>query len=69
MATLGYLYDHHHQRRLAGRPALPTWFEPLGSAISIGFLTLIGWVNQRAVMQAPTGHPEPVGGLCAIPPI
>jgi high-affinity nickel-transport protein len=43
--------------------ALPAWFEPLGSAISIGFLTLVGWVNLRAVMRAPTGQPVALVGV------
>lgn len=43
--------------------APPAWFETLGSAISIGFLALIGGVNLRAVLQAPADAPVPLVGL------
>lgn len=38
----------------------PTWFEALGGAVSIGFLTLIGLVNLHAVWRAPVDQPVPL---------
>lgn len=40
---------------LGTRWAPPAWFEPLGSAVSIGFLALVGIVNLHAVWRAPAG--------------
>jgi len=34
---------------------VPAWMEDLGTWISIGFLTLLGILNLRAVLTAPTG--------------
>ncbi|MDO8932678.1 MAG: nickel transporter [Rhodocyclaceae bacterium] len=34
---------------------VPTWMEDLGTWISIGFLTLLGLLNLRAVLAAPPG--------------
>jgi high-affinity nickel-transport protein len=41
----------------------PDWFEALGGAISIGFLTLIGIVNLRVVLRAPAGSPVALVGV------
>lgn len=41
----------------------PGWFDALGGAISIGFLTLVGLVNLRAVLRAPAGAPVPLVGV------
>lgn len=35
---------------------VPHWMETLGTWISIGFLTLLGLLNLRAVLRAPTGE-------------
>lgn len=49
---------------LAGaRWAPPQWFEPLGSAISIGFLALLGLVNLRAVWRTPSHEPVALIGV------
>ncbi len=41
----------------------PTWFESLGSFISIGFLAAIGVANLRAVLLANPHAPVPLVGL------
>ena len=47
---------------LAGRWAVPAWFEPVGAAISIGFLVLIGVLNLTAVVRAaPDEVVQPIG--------
>jgi high-affinity nickel-transport protein len=49
---------------LAGaRWAPPEWFEPLGSAISIGFLATLGIVNLRAVWRTPSHEPVALVGV------
>ncbi len=47
---------------LAGRWHVPEWFGPVGAAISIGFLVLIGVLNLAAVVRAaPDEVVQPVG--------
>lgn len=41
----------------------PAWFDVLGSAISIGFLLLVGVVNLHAVWRAPAGVPVALVGV------
>lgn len=48
---------------LGARWVPPAWFEALGGGISIGFLTLIGVVNLRAVLRAPAHLPVPLVGV------
>lgn len=48
---------------LGSRWVPPTWFELLGSVISIGFLGLVGMVNLRAVFQASPHAAVPLVGL------
>lgn len=49
---------------LAGaRWAPPGWFEPLGSAISIAVLALLGIVNLRAVWRTPADEPVALVGV------
>lgn len=45
---------------LGERWAPPAWFEPLGSAISIGFLALLGAVNLHSLLRAPRGVAVPL---------
>jgi nickel/cobalt transporter (NiCoT) family protein len=41
---------------LASHWQVPAWLEHVGAWISIGVLGLLGWVNLRAVLNAPTGQ-------------
>lgn len=41
----------------------PSWFELLGSGVSIGFLLLLGVVNLHAVLRAAPGAPVPLVGV------
>jgi len=51
---------------LAGRQwAPPAWFEPLGSAISIGLLALLGLVNLRALLRTPRADAVALAGVRA----
>ena len=44
---------------------VPGWMEDLGTWISIGFLTLLGILNLRAVLTAPTGEMVATVGIKA----
>ena len=44
---------------------VPAWMEDLGTWISIGFLTLLGILNLRAVLTAPTGEMVATVGIKA----
>lgn len=41
----------------------PTWLEGLGAWISILFLAALGWVNLRAVIEAPAHQVVPLTGI------
>jgi high-affinity nickel-transport protein len=44
---------------------VPAWMEDLGTWISIGFLTLLGALNLRAVLTAPAGEMVATVGIKA----
>lgn len=48
---------------LGSRWVPPSWFETVGSMVSIGFLALLGIVNLKAVLQAPSGLPVALVGV------